>query len=56
MLDQSFLLQLRERGERLGERARLGAVEPPEAQVDHVKGVEAEVVQVVVHSLAQLLG
>ena len=56
MPDQSFLLQLRERAERLGDRARLGAVEPAEAQVDHVKCVEAEVLQVVVHSLAQFLG
>ena len=56
MLDQSFLLHLRERDERLGDRARLGAVEPPDAQIDDIEGVEAEVDEVVVHGLAQLLG
>ena len=43
MPDQSFLLQLRERAERLGDRAGSGAVEPPEAQVDDVECVESEV-------------
>jgi len=44
MFDQSFFLQLRECGERFGDRARSGAVEPPDAQVDDVECVQYEVV------------
>ena len=43
MPDQSLLLQLREHAERFGDRARLGAVELPDAQVDDVERVESEV-------------
>jgi len=49
-------LQFRECTERLGDRARFGAGEPPDAQVDHIEYIKPEVVQIVVHGLAQLLG
>jgi hypothetical protein len=54
--DQPLLLQLGERPEGLGERARLRPVETAEPQVDHVERVEPEAAQVAVHLLAQLLG
>ena len=37
MLDQSFSLKLREDLERFSDRARRGAVEPPDTQVDDIK-------------------
>ena len=55
MPDQPLLLQLREHGERLGDRAGRGTVKRPDPQVHDVDRVEAEVVEVVVHGLAQLL-
>ena len=54
--DQPVLLHLRERGELLLDGAGLGAVEGAEAEVDGVEHVEAEVAEVVVDRLAQLLG
>jgi len=54
--DETLLLQLGERPERLGERPRLGRVEAADAQVDDVEGVQAQSPQVVVHLGAQLLG
>jgi hypothetical protein len=56
VVDQPFLRHLRERTERLGERARLRGVEPADAEVDDVQLVEAEVLEVLVNRSAKLVG
>ena len=55
MLDQALLLELGERTERFGNRLGLRTVEPAHPKVDHVERVEAEICQVVVDGLAQLV-
>ena len=54
--DQPLLLQLGERGERFVQRSLGGAVHVEHRpQVDHLEPLQAQVAQVVVHRLAQLL-
>ncbi len=55
MPDQPLLLELREHGERFGERTQYGGVEPSHPQVDDVECVQAEVLEVAVHGLAKLV-
>src|SRR5665213_290623 len=56
VLDQSLLLELRERGEWPGNGGISGTVESSDAQIHGVKYVEPEVVKIVEYALAQLLG
>jgi hypothetical protein len=54
--DQPLLLQPRQRLERLGEGALLGLAEARQPQVGHVQRVEAEVLALLLHRPAQVVG
>ena len=53
--DEALLLQLREDGERLGDRTGGGFEDPSDAQVDDLERVESEVFEVLVDGADQLV-